>query len=449
MERGSTLFQTFLAAYFVLLHRYTGQDDIVLAGLADGRRHRALEQVHGFFVNPIPIRVDLAGDPTFTDVVGRVRDALLTGLQNEVPFGHLLGALQPDRESTRNPILQVLLSLDPPLPPLGEGWDLRELDVDLVAAKFDLYLLQDERPVGSVGRFAYSTDLFDPETMRDFAAHWNLLLRGIAADPDRPISELPVLADAERRALLEEWNRSDAPFPRDRCIHELVAEQARLQPDAVAVTYGDQSLTYAQLEAAADRVAARLAGLGVRPEQRVGICVERGLHMVAGVLGVLKAGGAYVPLDPSYPAERVRFMMSDAGIEVLLTQRRLSAATTAGASTVVFVDELGDEDAVPSIAPPVTVTPQNLAYVIYTSGSTGAPKGVCIEHGAAVNHITALARDYGIGPGDTVLQLPSLSFHPAVRDILGTLCAGGRLVLLSEDPRATRSRSSRRSRWRV
>ena len=161
---GSTFFQFLLAAYVVLLHRYTGQDDIVIAGLADGRRHRALERIHGFFINPIPVRVDVAGDPTFGDVLGRVRTSLLAGLQHEVPFGLLLAALRPERETTRNPILQVLLSLDPPLPPLGDGWDLRELDVDLVAAKFDLYLLQDERATGSVGRFAYSTDLFDPGT---------------------------------------------------------------------------------------------------------------------------------------------------------------------------------------------------------------------------------------------------------------------------------------------
>jgi amino acid adenylation domain-containing protein len=440
-ERDSTLFQVFLAAYFVLLHRYTGQDDIVLAGMADGRRHRALEKVHGFFANPIPIRVDLSGNPTFAAVVGQVRDTLLAGLQYEVPFGHLLGALQPDRGTTRNPILQVALSLVPPMPPLADGWDMREFDIDVVAAKFDLHLLQEERADGSVGRFAYSTDLFDRETARDLAEHWNRLLCSIAADPETPISELPMLGDAQREMLLDTWSRSDAPFPRDRCIHELIEEQVRLRPDAVAVTFGGGSLTYASLDATAARIAARLTALGVGPEKRVGICVERGLPMVAGVLGILKSGGAYVPLDPSYPPDRVEFMMQDGGIEVLLTQRHLPAASCAGTATVLFVDEIGDADSdaeaptptATRAATPAAVTARNLAYVIYTSGSTGQPKGVCIEHRAVVNHITALIRDYELVPGDTVLQLPSLSFHPAVRDILGTLSAGARLVLLSED----------------
>ncbi|HEY5172610.1 MAG TPA: amino acid adenylation domain-containing protein [Acidimicrobiia bacterium] len=316
---------------------------------------------------------------------------------------------------------------------------MREFDIDVVAAKFDLYLLQDEREDGSVGRFAYSTDLFDSETVRDLAEHWNRLLGSIAADPDAPISELAMLGEVQRRTLLDTWNRSDAPFPRDRCIHELIEEQVRLHPDAIAVTFEGESLTYAALDASAQYIAARLAALGVGPEKRVGICVERGPHMVAGVLGILKAGGAYVPLDPSYPPDRVDFMMRDGGIEVLLTQRHLSAASSARAATVLFVDEIGDSDAGAPISPatpgstPAAVTACNLAYVIYTSGSTGLPKGVCIEHGAVVNHITALIRDYDIGPGDTVLQLPSLSFHPAVRDILGTLSSGGRLVLLSED----------------
>ncbi|MEP6842432.1 MAG: condensation domain-containing protein, partial [Pseudolysinimonas sp.] len=434
-ERGSSLFQMFLAAYFVLLHRYTGQEDIVLAGLADGRRHRALEHVHGFFVNPIPIRIDLSGDLPFAGLLSRVREALLAGLKHEVPFGHLLAALHPVRDSTRNPILQVLLSLDPPLPPLGGGWELCELDVDLIAAKFDLYLLQDERPDGSVGRFAYSTDLFDPETVRDLAEHWNVLLRSIAANPEQPISTLMMLGDAERRRLLDEWNRSEAPFPRDRCIHQLIDDQIRLRPDAVAVTDGDQSLTYGSLDVMAGRIAARLSALGVGPEIRVGICLDRGPRMVAGVLGILRSGGAYVPLDPSYPSERVAFTLKDAGISVLLTERGLAAASSAGAATVVFVDEDADAD-VAELARGTTlatVTARNLAYVIYTSGSTGLPKGVCIEHAAVVNHITALIHDYTIGPADTVLQLPSLAFHPAVRDILGTLSAGGRLVLLPVD----------------
>jgi amino acid adenylation domain-containing protein len=243
------------------------------------------------------------------------------------------------------------------------------------------------------------------------------------------------MGNARRRTSFDDPNRSEAPFPRDRCVHELFEAQAKLRPDAVALTFGHRSLTYAALDASANRIAGHLESVGVGPEQRVGICLERGPEMVAAVLGVLKSGGAYVPLDPNYPRDRLAFMTEDAGIRLLLTQQHLSPAGTAEGPTVVLVDEIGvgEIDLATITITAGRVTPQNLAYVIYTSGSTGTPKGVCIEHGAVVNHITALIRDYEIGPDDTVLQLPSLSFHPAVRDILGTLSSGARLVLLTDD----------------
>ena len=441
-ERGSSLFQVFLAAYFVLLHRYTGQDDIVLAGMADGRRHRALEKVHGFFANPIPIRVDLSGNPTFADVVGQVRDTLLAGLQYEVPFGHLLGALQPDRGTTRNPILQVALSLFPPMPPLGDGWEMREFDIDVVAAKFDLYLLQDEREDGSVGRFAYSTDLFDAETVRDLAEHWNRLLRqhcgrpgeadlGARAARRRATADAARHLEPLRRAVsprslhprIDRGTSSPAPRRRRRDLRGGVAHLRRARHDRDAhrgAAYcarrgsGETGRHLCRARAAHGCRRTRHPEVGrcvraTRPELSVG---SRGVHDARrrhrgiahaaasrrGIVGRARDG-----------AVRRRDRRRDPRRRRRCRGRRSADATRAA------------------------VNARNLAYVIYTSGSTGLPKGVCIEHGAVVNHITALIRDYGIGPDDTVLQLPSLSFHPAVRDILGTLSAGGRLVLVSED----------------
>ena len=311
-HEGATFFLVLLTAYATVLHRYSGQDDLVIAALVDGRRHRALENLMGFMINPLPVRVDVSGDPSFAELLGRVRDSFLTGLANEVPFGELLRALSPDRDSSRNPIFQAMFSLDPPLPPLGDGWELDEIDVEFTAAKCDLQLLQDEREAGAVGRFVYSTDLFEADTWTRLAERWRVLLEGIAVDPSCRISALPFLSDAER-ALLDEWNRTDAPYPASSCVHELFEEQARARPDSVAVVQGDRQLTYGELDALADRLAGRLRGLGVGRDAPVGLCAERGPEMVAAVLGIMKAGGAYVPLDPAYPTERLAFMVDDAG----------------------------------------------------------------------------------------------------------------------------------------
>ena len=298
---GATLFMVLLTAYAVLFHRYSGQEDLVIAALVDGRRHRALERVMGFMANPLPVRIDLSGDPTFTELLGRVREAFLTGLANEVPFGELLRALRPERDARSNdPFFEAMFSLGPRLPPLGAGWELTELDVEVSAVKCDVHLMQDEREEGAVGRFAYSTDLFDAGTARRLAEHWEVLLAGIATDPQRRVSTLPFLTDAERTTLLDEWNRTEAPYPPE-CVHELFERQARARPDAVAVVHGDRQLTYGELDALADHLAGRLRDLGVGRNTLVGLCAERGPEMVAAVLGIMKAGGAYVPLDPAYP----------------------------------------------------------------------------------------------------------------------------------------------------
>ena len=433
-HEGATFFLVLLTAYATVLHRYSGQEDLVIAALVDGRRHRALERLMGFMINPLPVRVDVTGDPSFTELLGRVRESFLTGLANEVPFGELLRALSPERDSSRNPIFQAMFSLDPPLPPLAAGWELDEIDVEFTAAKCDLQLLQDEREEGAVGRFVYSTDLFEADTWKRLAERWRVLLEGITADPSCRISALPFLTDAERTTLLGEWNRTEAPYPASSCVHELFEGQARARPDAVAVVHGDRRMTYGELDTSADRLALRLRQLGVARDTPVGLCTDRGPEMVVAMLGIMKAGGAYVPLDPAYPGERLAFMVDDADMRALVTQAHLLARLPETDAVTVCVDDAGDAGPAPGVGASggAPAGPDDLAYVIYTSGSTGAPKGVMIEHRGVVNHVAALIRDYGLGPTDTVVQLPSLSFHPSVRDVLGPLCAGARVVVLDE-----------------
>jgi amino acid adenylation domain-containing protein len=433
-ENSATFFLVMLTAYAVLLHRYSGQEDLVIAALVDGRRHRQLEKLVGFMLNPLPVRIDLSGDPSFDELLGRVREAFLVGLAQEVPFGELLRRLRPDGDASRSPIFQAMFSLGSALPALGDGWDLSELDVEVSAVKSDVHLLLEERGEGLVGRLAYSTDLFVEGTGRRMVEHLGVMLEGIAADPGCRVSALPFLTEAERAVLVDLWNRTEAPYPATSCVHELFEEQARLQPDAVAVVQGDRRLTYRALNESAGRLAAHLQEHRIEPDTRVGVCVERSLEMVVAVLGILKAGAAYVPLDPAYPPARLAFMVDDADIGVLVTQTHLLSRLPPTKSVAICVDRLGSASALGGTGTTgsALVGPDNLAYVIYTSGSTGLPKGVMIEHRGVVNHIAALLRDYGIGPDDTVIQLASLSFHPSVRDVFGPLCAGARLVLLDE-----------------
>jgi surfactin family lipopeptide synthetase A len=441
-RQGATLFMTLVAALNVLLHRYSGQDDVILATVVDGRRRRETEGLIGFFLDPMVLRTNLGGAPTFRQLLDQVRNTTLSGLANVVPFETLVRELQPERDLSRNPIFQVLFALEPPLPPIDPQWRLDQMDAEIGSCKFDLYLELDERPgEGIIGRFVYNTDLFEAATIQRMIGHWETLLEGIVADPDTSVAALPLLTASERTDLQVEWEASHREYPRGALIQDFFEAQARRQPEATAIEFDQDCLTYGALDARANQLAHHLRGLGVGPEALCGICVERSPDMVVAVLGVLKAGGAYLPLDPGYPAKRLQLMLSDSRIAVLLTQEKLVSHLPEQTAPVVLLDtHWAAISGEPKNAPAPRSDPQNLAYVIYTSGSTGTPKGVMIEHRGVVNHLTALVSDYDIGPGDTVLQLPSLSFHPSVRDILGTLSAGARLVLLDEtaarDPRA-------------
>jgi amino acid adenylation domain-containing protein len=437
-SEGATLYMTLLGAFQVLLSKYSGSEDIVVGSPIAGRTRREVEELIGFFVNTLVLRTDLSGDPSFREVLGRVREATLGAYEHqEVPFEKLVAELQPERSLSHAPIFQVMFTLQNAG---GGGGALAGLQASGVGAameiaQFDLSLELAATAQGLRGGLNYSTDLFDRGTIVRMLGHLARVLEQVAANADVRLSRLELLGDSERTSVLEEWNRTDAEYPADRCIHELFEAQAARAPDAVAVVWEGETLGYAALNARANRLAHHLRALGVGPDARVGVCVERGPEMVAGLLAILKAGGAYVPLDPAYPADRLRYMLEDSAPAALITQSSL-AGTFAGLDVPVV--EL--DTPVPGWAEgPETnpacagLTPDHLAYVIYTSGSTGRPKGVMVGHRSLVNHTVWQAEAFGIGARDTVLQRTSISFDASVWELWTPLATGARMLFLSSE----------------
>ncbi|HEX2076779.1 MAG TPA: amino acid adenylation domain-containing protein, partial [Longimicrobium sp.] len=392
----------------------------------------------GFFVNTLVLRTDLSGNPSFREVLRRVREATLGAYEHqEVPFEKLVAELQPERSLSHSPLFQVMFTLQDTG---GGGGALPGLKVGGVGAameiaKFDLSLTLAATPQGLRGGLNYSTDLFERGTVERMLGHLERVLEQVAADADVRLSRLELLGEAERALVLEEGNRTAAEVPADLCIHQLFETQADRTPGAVAVVFEGAELTYAELDARANRLAHYLRALGVGPEVRVGVCLERSLELLVAVLGVLKAGGAYVPLDPGYPAERLAYMLADAGISVLLTQEGLrSALPPQPGGRVVSVDgEWAGTAGESAERPESGAGPRSLAYVIYTSGSTGRPKGVGVEHGAAAAHLAGFARELEIGAADRVLHFASFGFDVAVEQLFLPLLAGAGLVLRGAD----------------
>jgi amino acid adenylation domain-containing protein len=436
-REGTTLFMVLLGALQVLLSRYSGQEDIAVGTPIAGRTRAETEELIGFFVNTLVMRTDLSGDPSFREVLSRVREVALGAYDHQdLPFEKLVEELQPERDLSRVPLSQVFFALQNvpqealELPNLA----LEQQKVESGTVKYDLSFFVSEEEQGLKGRLVYNADLFDDTTIERMMGHLQTLLKGIVEDPDRYLSELPLLSEAERHQLLFEWNETATEYPRDRCVHELFEEQVERTPDAVALVCGDQRLTYRELNRRANQLAHHLRALGVGPDVLVGICVERSLEMVVGLLGILKAGGAYVPLDPAYPKERLSFMLEDAKASVLLTQQRLvERLPDRHGAEVVRLDS--DWPVIARKAEEnVTSRPTaaNLAYVIYTSGSTGKPKGVMIEHRALSSYVAAAITAYEITASDRVLQFASLSFDASVEEIFPSLTCGGTLVLRSD-----------------
>jgi len=432
-QQGVTLFMTLLAAFQTLLYRYTGQEDIAVGSPIAGRNRREIEELIGFFVNTLVLRTDLSGDPSFLEVLGRVRESSLEAYAHQdVPFEKLVEELQPTRNLSQNPLFQVMFILqNAPREALEfAGLTMSSVKIDSTKAKFDLTLSIQNEGEGLRGSLQYSSDLFNLETITRMLGHFRNLLEGIVANPEQRISEIPLLTEAERHQLLVEWNDTRRDYPKDKCIHQLFEEQVERTPEAAAVVFEDQQLTYRELNNRANQLAHYLQKLGVSPEVLVGICLERSLEMIVALLGILKAGGVYVPLDPGYPKERLAFMLQDTQADVLMTQERLVQVLPHHRAQLVCLDADWEKFIQQSSENPLRqTTAEDAAYVIYTSGSTGKPKGVLVSHGSIANHCVDIQRYYELDEKDRVLQFASLNFDASIEQILPTLISGATLVL--------------------
>jgi amino acid adenylation domain-containing protein len=432
-REGVTLFMTLLAAFKVLLYRYTGQEDVIVGSPIANRNWAEIEGLIGFFVNTLVLRSDLSGTPSFRELLGRVREVALGAYAyQDTPFEKLVEELQPERDISYNPLFQVMFVLqNAPMPDWGfSELTLNRQEISNKTAKFDFSLSMTETEQGLIGELEYNADLFDEVAVVRMLGHWQTLLEGVVANPDKRIYELPILAEAERHQLLVEWNDTGAEYPKDKCIHQLFEQQVEQTPDYVAVVFEDQQLTYRELNCRANQVADYLQKLGVEPEVLVGICVERSLEMVFGLLGILKAGGAYVPLDPEYPKERLAFMIEDAQPTILLTQERLVEKLPSHRARLVFLDSDCKNIAGEREKNPISeVQAENLASVIYTSGSTGQPKGAMLHHRGICNRLIWGIQEYELGDVDRVLHKTPISFGLSVWEIFAPLLAGAQLII--------------------
>ena len=445
-REGVTLFMTLLAAFQTLLSRYTGQEDIAVGSPIANRNRAELEQLIGFFVNSLVLRTDLSGNPTFRELLARVRQVTLSAYDHQdLPFEKLVQELHPERDLSQNPLFQVVFALqNAPMQPLElPGLTLKPLKFDVTTTRFDLELhlwergyglsgLWEELSDGLSGFVAYNTDLFDSSTIARFTTHFHTLLAGIAANPDTCIADLPLLSAAERHQLLVEWNQTECNYPDHLCLHQLFEAQAARTPDAIAVVFEEAQLTYQELDRRANQLAHYLQKLGVAPEVLVGIWIDRCLEMIVGILGILKAGGVYVPLDPNYPSDRLKFMLADTQVAIVLTQSSLAPHFQVdwGDQQLICLDTDWEAIATHSHETPTSsVTADNLAYVIYTSGSTGTPKGVLVEQRGLCNAIAAQIQVFNLQPENRILQFSSLSFDASIFEMLLAFGVGASLYI--------------------
>jgi amino acid adenylation domain-containing protein len=434
-QHGATLFMTLAAAFSTLLARHAGQSDIALGTPIANRTQPELEGLIGFFVNTLVLRADVDPEASFAQLLDRMKDTCVQAYAHQdMPFEQLVSALNPERSLAHNPLFQVMFVLQNNAAPAFELPGLRlsalpEHDDALGVAKFDLTLSLQEDADGLRGSFEYNTDLFDRSTIERLGGHLLQLLAAVAAEPARPLREVDLLAPAERRRLLVDFNDTATDFPRERLLHELFQEQAARTPEATALVFADRSLTYAQLDARANQLAHRLQAMGVTPDARVVLCAERGIELIVGMLAVLKAGGAYVPVDPATPTERIAFLVADAGAAVVVCQSALLARLPASAVPVLRLDEPQAWAGEPVTAPHTAAVGTSLAYVIYTSGSTGQPKGVMVEHRSVVRLIVGTTY-VQLDASDCIAHCASPAFDAATWEIWAALLNGARLAVI-------------------
>jgi amino acid adenylation domain-containing protein len=427
-QEGATLFMTLLAAFKTLLYRYTGQTDILIGSPIANRNRPEIDSLIGCFVNTLVLRTNLAGNPTFKELLGRVRQvAIAAYTHQDLPFEKLVEVLQPHRDLSYNPLFQSMFVLQTPAS--DRIWKTEEIDTG--TAKFDIFLSMMESGDSLTGTIEYNTDLFTADTITRIVGHFQTLLEAIVSNSQQPISELPLLTSAERQTLLVDWNHTQVDYPQAACIHHLFEVQVQKTPDAVAVVFGDEQLTYQELNQQANQLANYLQKLGVQPDVLVGVCVQRSLAMIVAILAILKAGGAYVPIDPNYPQERLQFMLTNSQAPVLLTQQQLVEKIGNCNAQVICLDDDRTLISQEKIANPSSLTNgHNLAYVIYTSGSTGQPKGVAIEHHSPVALIHWAKTLYSPADLAGVLASTSICFDLSVFEIFVPLSYGGTVILV-------------------
>ncbi len=445
-KSGATLFMTMLAAFVTLLFRYSGQDDICIGSPVANRNRKEIEPLIGCFVNTLVLRFKIGENPSFSDLLNQVgKVATDAQTHQDIPFEQIVEELKPERNLSYSPLFQVLFDfqydsssqLDFP------GLTVNPLQTEIVTSKFDLSLVVEETKNCLKGLWEYSSDLFNVDTINRISGHFQTLLTAIVENPQAPIATLPLLTETEQHQLLIEWNSTARDFPQDKCIHELFELQVQRTPKTIALEFGCETLTYEQLNNRANQLANYLITLGVKADVLVGLCVERSVDTIVGLLGILKAGGAYLPLDPKYPPERLAHMVDDSGVSVLLTQQKLVNLLPESSAKVICLDtdtifrevrtgDVRDGDVrTGNVTCNVStrVKSHNLAYIIYTSGSTGKPKGVMISHRNVVNHSTSAITEYGLTNSDRVLQFATFSFDVAAEEIFPTLLTGGTLVM--------------------
>ncbi|MCY1041447.1 amino acid adenylation domain-containing protein [Corallococcus sp. bb12-1] len=431
---GASLFMTLLSGFSVLLSHYEGSEDIVVGSPIANRTRAELEPLIGFFVNTLALRVDLSGDPRFTELLRRVRQLTLDAYAHQdMPFERLVEVLRPERSLSHNPIVQVVFALqNAPAPgvELPAGLRMSQMEYDSGWVRFDLELHLWETPTGLGGRCLYNTDLFDAASIQRLLGHYRNLLEGLVAQPQARVSALPMLTAAERTQLLDTWSGTRSAPASGDCIPDLFSARALAAPERVALSLGTRQLTYGELEARSNQLAWHLRTLGVGPETPVALQVERSFEMVVGLLGILKAGGVYVPLDPADPPARRRALLELSGASLILTQQRLAAPLRDTGARVLLLDEA--DGALASARQdrfPVSLHPEQLAYILFTSGSTGEPKAVCVPHRGVVRLVKDA--DYvRIHPDDVFLQLAPLAFDASTFEIWGSLLNGARLALM-------------------
>ncbi|HET8845619.1 MAG TPA: amino acid adenylation domain-containing protein, partial [Ktedonobacteraceae bacterium] len=437
-QEGVTLFMLLLAAFQALLSRYSGQEDIAVGTPIANRTWQETEDLIGFFVNTLVMRSDLSGELSFTQLLERVRAmALEAYMHQDVPFEQVVEALQPERDRSRSPLFQVLFVLQntPQISIEQTHLRIEEFAFEQGSAHFELRMGLTQNARGLETVLDYNTDLFEATTIQRLLLHWQTLLEGIVARPDRLLWQLPLLSQAEQDQVLRSWNATRVDYPADLCVHQLVELQVQRSLDTIALVAGEHHLSYEHLNRRANQVAHTLQVRGVGPESVVGICMERSLEMVIGLLAILKAGGAYLPLDPSYPDDRLISIMHDAHIHLLLTRSHLLPRFCGERVEALCLDSEWESkfarEKTHNVA--TTIQMEHLAYVIYTSGSTGKPKGAMNTHSGICNRLLWMQQEYCLTENDTVLQKTPFSFDVSVWEFFWPLLTGARLVMANPE----------------